>query len=57
VPPGDAAALAGACKRLLADDDLCAELGSNGRRRAEATYAWPALVATYLDLFRSLSRR
>jgi len=57
VAPGDPTALAGACKNLLADDDLCAELGRNGRGRAETTYAWPALVGTYLDLFRSLSGR
>jgi rhamnosyl/mannosyltransferase len=55
VPPGDPVALAGACRRLLADAALCAELGANGRRRAETTYAWPALVAAYLDLFRSLA--
>ncbi len=57
VPPGDPQALAAACRRLLADDELCAALGAQGRRRAEATYAWPALVGEYLDLFRSLGRR
>jgi glycosyltransferase involved in cell wall biosynthesis len=57
VPPGDTGALAAACTRLLADDELCAELGARGRHRAETTYAWPALVGTYLDLFRSLAHR
>jgi rhamnosyl/mannosyltransferase len=57
VPPGDPVALAAACARLLTDDSLCARLGANGRRRAETTYAWPALAGTYLELFRSLDPR
>jgi glycosyltransferase involved in cell wall biosynthesis len=54
VPPGDAEALAAACRRLLADDDLCARLASNGRRTVETRYAWPELLANYLNVFRSL---
>jgi glycosyltransferase involved in cell wall biosynthesis len=54
VPPGDIDALAAGCRRLLADDELCARLGSNGRRVVESRYAWPQLTASYLDIFRSL---
>jgi glycosyltransferase involved in cell wall biosynthesis len=54
VPPGDAEALAAGCRRLLTDDDLCARLASNGRRIVETRYAWPGLLADYLDVFRSL---
>jgi glycosyltransferase involved in cell wall biosynthesis len=54
VPPGDVSALARACLRVLGDDELCAHLGAAGRRRAETTYAWPALTDDYLTLFRSL---
>jgi glycosyltransferase involved in cell wall biosynthesis len=56
VAPGDAAALAAACRTLLADDALCAALGARGRLRAEQAYAWPAQTAAYLDLFRGLLR-
>lgn len=54
IPPGDAGALATACRRLLADDDLCARLASNGRRAVETRYAWPNLLNNYMDVFRSL---
>jgi glycosyltransferase involved in cell wall biosynthesis len=54
VPPGDAETLAAACRRLLTDDDLCARLASNGRRIVETRYAWPELLANYLDVFRGL---
>lgn len=54
VPPGNAHALAKACRRLFDDDNLCLKLGVEGRRRAETTYAWPQLVGKYLDLFREL---
>lgn len=52
--PGDVQSLADACGRLLLDDDLCAALGAEGRRCAEERYAWPNLVARYMQLFRQL---
>lgn len=54
VPPGDAPALAAACRTLLADDASCAAMGERGRRRVEQAYAWPAQTAAYLALFRDL---
>jgi len=56
VPPGDAAALRSALGRLLGDASLRAELGANGRRRAEEAYSWAAaaaaLAAAYADACR-----
>ncbi len=54
VPPGDAAALADACRRLLDDPALADRLAGAGLRRVRERYAWPALTARYLALFRSL---
>ncbi len=44
VPPGDAAALAGALRRLIADRDLCERLRAQARRDVEQ-YAWAARAA------------
>jgi glycosyltransferase involved in cell wall biosynthesis len=54
VPPGDPAALAAACRKLLADGELADRLGAAGRLRAEQRFAWPGLMERYTDLFRSL---
>ena len=54
VEPGDAPALAGACRRVLADGELADRLGRAGRERAVSEFAWPLLVRKYTDLFRSL---
>lgn len=54
VPPGDAAALAAACRRLLTDGELADRMGAAGRERAVGRFAWPLLTARYLELFRSL---
>ncbi|WP_371497932.1 glycosyltransferase family 4 protein [Kitasatospora sp. NBC_00374] len=54
VPPGDPEALAAACRRLLGDGQLADRLGAAGRLRAEERYDWDALMARYLELFRSL---
>ncbi|MFF5964049.1 glycosyltransferase family 4 protein [Streptomyces collinus] len=56
VPPGDPDALASACVKLLSDGALADHMGAAGRRTAEQRYAWPALTARYLDLFRTLQR-
>jgi len=53
VPPGDAAALAAACRRVLTDGELADRLGKAGRLRAEIRFAWPLLTRRYLELFRS----
>ncbi len=44
VPPGDAAALAGAVGKLLANDDLARRLGEGGRARALAEYEQSVFV-------------
>lgn len=48
VPPKDAAAVAGAAKRLLADETLRRRLGRAGRRRAEHRFDW-ARVAEQVE--------
>jgi alpha-maltose-1-phosphate synthase len=40
VPPGDAAALAVALERLLADRDLARRMGERGRARVEERFTW-----------------
>ena len=54
VPPGDPAALAAACRRILDDGPLADRLGAAGRRRAEERYAWDGLTERYAELFRGL---
>ncbi|WP_166663420.1 glycosyltransferase family 4 protein [Streptomyces sp. NBC_00582] len=54
VPPGDPVALATACAGLLSDGVLADRMGAAGRRAAEQRYAWPALTARYVALFREL---
>lgn len=54
VPPGDAEALAAACRRLLEDRELADRMGKAGRARAENQFAWPLLAQKYIDLFREL---
>ena len=53
VPPGDADALAAACRQLLRDGDLADRMGAAGRRRVVENFAWPRLTDRYLQLFRS----
>jgi glycosyltransferase involved in cell wall biosynthesis len=55
VPPGDPEALAGAVRRLLADEDLRAGLGEAARRRARAFTASrvvPRIEAVYREVAR-----
>lgn len=57
VPPGDPAALATACLRVLTDSDLADRLGRAGRRTAVSRFAWSRQLPAYLDLFRDLLGR
>lgn len=51
VPVGDAAALAAAVRRLLAEPSLAARLAAAGRREYQARFTEAAVVRRYLDLF------
>lgn len=53
VPPGDAAALAVALTRLLADDSYRARLAENGRRRVQA-YAWDRIARRILAYYEAI---
>jgi glycosyltransferase involved in cell wall biosynthesis len=46
VPAEDPDALAAALDKLLADPELCAQMGRAGRARIEAEYRWDACVDT-----------
>jgi glycosyltransferase involved in cell wall biosynthesis len=48
VPPGDAAALAAALERLLADATLRRQLGDAGRDRVTQRFTWDAVVGRML---------
>jgi glycosyltransferase involved in cell wall biosynthesis len=54
VPPGDASALAAACRRILTDPGLATRLAEAGLRTVRERYSWPVLTDRYLELFRSL---
>lgn len=53
VPDDDAAAMATAVRRLLAQPALAQKLSANGRQLAEAS-AWPAVFAKWEPLFQSV---
>jgi glycosyltransferase involved in cell wall biosynthesis len=57
VPPGDAAALAGAVGRLLADRGLARRLGEAARRRARERYGREAMVRRFEDFYAGLVAR
>ena len=54
VPPGDAPALAAACRRILTDPRLADRLAEAGLARVQQDFSWPVLTDRYLQLFRSL---
>jgi glycosyltransferase involved in cell wall biosynthesis len=54
VPPRDAAALAAAIARLIADPRLRERLGAAGRRRAEAEFGEERVAAQTLSIYREL---
>jgi glycosyltransferase involved in cell wall biosynthesis len=49
VPEGDAGALHGAIRRLLADPAAARALGGKGRRKAAAELTWDAVAARYRE--------
>jgi glycosyltransferase involved in cell wall biosynthesis len=49
VPEGDAAALLGALRRLLADLPAARAMGLQGRRKASAELTWDAVAARYRE--------
>ncbi|MBX3001849.1 MAG: glycosyltransferase [Caldilineaceae bacterium] len=50
-PPDDIPALVAAMRRLAADGDLRARLGSAARRVAETDLSWPFIAGRYVDHF------
>jgi starch synthase len=42
---------------LMADPELCARMGAAGRKRVEAKFAWQAIAAQTVELYRSLLRK
>lgn len=54
VPPGDPELLAAALVRLVADEQLRAELGRAGRRLVEARYEWSGCLAAMEDVYRDV---
>jgi glycosyltransferase involved in cell wall biosynthesis len=54
VPPGDAAALAGALRTALASRDRLPAMGEAGRAVVEQRFAWPAVTNRLLNLYREV---
>lgn len=54
VPPGDAASLAGALKRVLDDPDLGRRLGQGGRRRVLDNWSWRHTAERTVEQYRVL---
>ncbi len=54
VAPGDAGALAGELRRLLADDGARAALAAGARAAAAGRYSWDAIASAHLALYETL---
>jgi glycosyltransferase involved in cell wall biosynthesis len=54
VPPGDAAALAAALERLIADPALARRLGAAGAKRVAEHFRAEQMVAAYEALYREI---
>lgn len=54
VPPGDAAALAGAIASLLDDPERASAMGEAGRQRAEGEFSWDRYVDAHENLFQQV---
>ena len=46
--------LAARIAELMANPSLCAQMGAAGRKRVEETFAWEAIAAQTVELYRSL---
>jgi glycosyltransferase involved in cell wall biosynthesis len=57
VPPGDAAALAEAMRRLSADRRVLGSLGAAGRSYVERHFGWDATVARWHELLERVALR
>ncbi|HZV72544.1 MAG TPA: glycosyltransferase family 4 protein [Conexibacter sp.] len=57
VPPGDAATLHAALRRLLADPAARERLAAAARAAAAGAYSWDAIAARHLALYETLSGR
>ena len=51
VPAGDAAALAGALRRLIEDPALASRLGEAGRQRVRDRFNWSAIVQRWKEVY------
>ena len=49
--------LAARIAELMADPPLCAQMGAAGRKRVEETFAWQAIAAQTVELYRGLLKR
>lgn len=56
VPPGDAAALAGAIAECMADPERAARLGAQGREDVAADFGWDVITGRLAELYRSVAR-
>ena len=54
---GFARGLAGALTELMANPKLCQRMGAEGRQRVEETFAWEAIAAQTVKLYRELVER
>ncbi len=57
VPPGDAAALAGALRQALSATDRLPAMGDAGRDLAEREFSWPAVTDLLLEVYDELAAR
>jgi glycosyltransferase involved in cell wall biosynthesis len=56
VPPGDAAALAGAVARLMRDPAAAAEMGVRGREDVREGFSWEVIVDRLVEVYVSIGR-
>jgi glycosyltransferase involved in cell wall biosynthesis len=57
VPPGDAAALAGAIGRMMEDPARARALGLQGRDDAATRFSWDAIADRLAEIYRSVAGR
>jgi glycosyltransferase involved in cell wall biosynthesis len=55
VPPGDAAALAGAISRLLEKPEMAARMGREASEHARRDFSWDSIAGRTIDLYRSMA--